>query len=229
MHDYQSVSPDFHDTCIFLVSGYNITIKNSKFRNCADQDLFMQDWPGLGLHDVTIENNWFAAPCAETQTGATTFDPATCAEQNNLTISFSGRNGITWTNFFVRYNTILGSIDVGNGDMAGWVNTRIVGNVGEFPAAEYFKTLPDPIFPSCTGVLPGLTWSHNVWLSTPCGPTDKQVTDLGLVDPANFDYRLKSTSPAIDAGDPNDFPATDIFGQTRPLGSAPDAGAVESH
>src|SRR5439155_24265926 len=84
-------------------------------------------------------------------------------------------------------------------------------------------------FPSCQGVAPGLTWSHNVWLSGPCGSTDLKVTDLGLVDAANFDYHLLPTSPGINAGDPNDFPAADIFGQSRPLGSAPDAGAVESH
>ena len=53
MHDYQSTSPQYHDTCIFLVSGYNITIRNSKFRNCMDDDIFLQDWPGNGLHDVT--------------------------------------------------------------------------------------------------------------------------------------------------------------------------------
>jgi len=34
-------------------------------------------------------------------------------------------------------------------------------------------------------------------------------------------------SPAIDAGDPNSFPATDQRGYPRPIGSAPDIGAFE--
>jgi hypothetical protein len=199
MHDYQTNSV-YHDTCIFVVSGYNITIRNSKFRNCMDQDLFLQDWPGNGLHDVTVENNWFDTPRDHG------------VPQGNITISFSGRNNIVWTNFLIRSNTILGTIDAGNGQTGGWNNTRIVGNLGEFPSCQQAA---------------GLSWSHNVWTGGKCSSSDRQVSDLGLVDFTNFDYHLKDTSPAIDAGDPSSYPSTDIDGNNRPLGAAPDAGADE--
>jgi hypothetical protein len=73
----------------------------------------------------------------------------------------------------------------------------------------------------------GITFSHNVFQGVACGPTDQNVADLGFVDAAAFDLRLLTTSPAIDAGDPANFPATDIFGTPRPLGLGPDAGAHE--
>jgi len=183
------------------VSGYNITIRNSKFQNCADDDIFMQDWPGNGLHDVTIENNWIDAPRANG------------VIQGNISLSFSGRNNIVWTNFLVRNNTIFGAIDAGNGQTGGWNNVKIVGNLGADPSCQSAS---------------GLTWSHNVWTGKACSSSDKLVGDLGLVDPNSFDYDLKPSSPAINAGDPSSYPATDINGAARPLGGAPDAGAEEN-
>jgi hypothetical protein len=70
------------------------------------------------------------------------------------------------------------------------------------------------------------SYSHNVWTSTKCGPTDRQAP-TGFADPANYDLHLKPGSAAIDAGDPGDAPATDIDGGGRPAGGAPDAGADE--
>jgi hypothetical protein len=199
IHDYQTTSTAYHVTCMFIVSGYNITVRNSKFRNCSVQDIFMQDWPGNGLHDVTIENNWFDTP--RDQNGV---------PQGNSSIAFSGRNNIVWTNFLVRNNTIMGAIDAGNGETGGWSNTRIVGNLGEFPSCQQAA---------------GLTWRHNVWTGRACGKTDKHVRDLGVVDAANFNYHLRRGSPAIAAGDPTSYPARDIDGQARLRTLRPDAGA----
>jgi hypothetical protein len=202
MHDFQSTDLSlYHDTCMFIISGYNFTIRNSKFRMCSAQDIFMQDWPGYGLHDVTIENNWIDAPRANG------------VIQGNISLSFSGRNNIIWTNFLVRNNTIFGSIDAGNGQTGGWNNTRIIGNAGEYATCQQ---------------APGLSWSHNVWTQSKCSSTDKQVASLGVVSVNNFDYHLTAGSPAIDAADPTSYPSTDIDGQNRPAGGAPDAGADES-
>jgi hypothetical protein len=56
----------------------------------------------------------------------------------------------------------------------------------------------------------------------------------GFVDPppknsitTAHDWHLSPVGPAIDAGDPFNHPATDIDGDSRPSGVAPDAGADE--
>jgi hypothetical protein len=51
--------------------------------------------------------------------------------------------------------------------------------------------------------------------------------DSLFVNPAANDYHLKTGSAAIDAGDPTDAPATDIFGHARPMGAGVDVGAHE--
>ena len=83
---------------------------------------------------------------------------------------------------------------------------------------------------ACTGI----AYRHNVGVT--CGGTGKQVAPSGLVraagtaplgwiNPAPHDFHLAAGSPAIDAADPDDHPATDRDGRSR--GSAPDAGAYE--
>jgi predicted outer membrane repeat protein len=48
-----------------------------------------------------------------------------------------------------------------------------------------------------------------------------------FVDAANNDYHLDSTSPAIDAGDPNATLSDDLDGNERPQGANYDMGAYE--
>jgi hypothetical protein len=43
------------------------------------------------------------------------------------------------------------------------------------------------------------------------------------------DYRLQSTSPAINKGTSASAPSTDILGAARPKGGAMDIGAYESY
>jgi chitodextrinase len=60
-----------------------------------------------------------------------------------------------------------------------------------------------------------------------CGSNDR-VAQIAFVDRAGFDLRLAgSNSAAVNRGNPLSFPGLDMFGTTRPLGGAPDAGAHE--
>jgi len=76
-------------------------------------------------------------------------------------------------------------------------------------------------------------YRYNVLIGgSKCSSTDRSVPSLaaaGFVAPLarQPDLRLKPGSPAIDAGDPRNYPRTDIFGKRRPHGRAPDAGAAE--
>lgn len=87
------------------------------------------------------------------------------------------------------------------------VSGRVVGNLGELEHCPR-----------------GLAYSHNVWMGrSKCAPTDKTTENPGWTQT----YDLAAGSPAIDAGDPNDYPPTDARGKRRFIGAAPDAGALE--
>jgi chitodextrinase len=116
-----------------------------------------------------------------------------------------------WENTLVRNNSSTQSFGISH-DEGTYSNFRLVGNVA-------------PLMPwSCDG---SVAYSHNVWQGAQCDPTDKNVSELGFVDEANVDLHLKPGSPAIEAGDPASYPATDIDGEHRPSGATPDAGADE--
>ncbi|MDQ3801439.1 MAG: carboxypeptidase regulatory-like domain-containing protein [Acidobacteriota bacterium] len=58
-------------------------------------------------------------------------------------------------------------------------------------------------------------------------PVNPQISLLGNNGGRTWTHRLLPNSPAINAGNPMDFPATDQRGVARPVGGSPDIGAVE--
>ena len=151
-------------------------------------------------HDITIQNNMFGQiPNAYYHIATQTPVIQTCL------------------NIAILYNSFAGSPTT-MGGCTSKVNTTIVGNVG----------------PRGSGCESGATYRYNVWQytsSAKCGATDKVVVGssgtglLGFANPGAGDMHLTAGSPAIAAGDPGNFPATDYDGQTRP--ATPDAGADE--
>ena len=81
---------------------------------------------------------------------------------------------------------------------------------------------------------------HNLWYyndtggtADKCDASDLSENGTGIVNTifanyANGDFRLAAGSPAINAGDPTTFAATDHDGVSRPVGAFPDIGAYES-
>ena len=71
--------------------------------------------------------------------------------------------------------------------------------------------------------------SNNVLMPQPNNPLGNLVVDPQLVDAENGDFRLRATSPAIDAGrmGPTIFTDHDFLGIGRPQGGAADIGAYE--
>ena len=126
----------------------------------------------------------------------------------SLRITASGP-GEGCTNILYRNNSTTAPINV---TCLTVDNVRIVGNLGPY-SSEFCDSR--------------YTYSHNVWDGAVCGPTDLNAPS-GFANPAGLDLNLLGTSAAINAGDPADYPATDIYGHRRPRGLAPDAGAVEA-
>jgi Fibronectin type III domain len=79
---------------------------------------------------------------------------------------------------------------------------------------------------NCTAEGVAINWRYNVIQGGTCGATDKNAAP-GFLDTTN-NLHLTAGSPAINAGDPTNYPSHDIDGQTRPTGTTPDAGADEA-
>jgi chitodextrinase len=112
------------------------------------------------------------------------------------------------SNFTFRYNSVAGSIYLYDG--FNYSNVVIDSNIGRIALCGQS----------------GISYRYNVWTNQKCGTTDK-VAAAGFTNEAGFDLHLTSASAAINAGNPAAYPATDIDGQGRPLGGAPDAGSDE--
>lgn len=71
---------------------------------------------------------------------------------------------------------------------------------------------------------------HNLWYSPEGNPEElSDFADPQFVDPKGLDFKLKRTSPAIDAGDPKYITVseTDISGNQRVINGRADCGAFE--
>jgi hypothetical protein len=110
------------------------------------------------------------------------------------------------TNFTIRNNSFLESLSVSSGSVS---NFQVVGNVGPLSACRS-----------------GVTYTANVWSTRTCSNTDKRAPSA-FVNPGSYDFHIRVGAAAIDAMTTGDAPATDIDGDPRPKGRAPDAGADE--
>jgi chitodextrinase len=186
-----------------------VTIRNTRFFNNSITDctsfIFITSTSGAGPpHNLTFENNYFGLP----QTGC------------YYVFQTQATNIPVCDHFNLRYNSFA---------FSAWADSCSSNN------GSTFKGNVAPRDWKCAG---GLTASYNVWQwssNSPCGPGDKVVLGsqygidkLGYLNPAGGDLGLQPGAPGINAGDPGDYPATDINGTKRPLGGLPDAGANEA-
>jgi chitodextrinase len=193
---------DDHTECLQFEPADYVTIRNSVFTKCDTITLAFFD----SLAGDSKSPAGFAAP------------DHIVLENNFIDQSYDATGGPTYnalqfngcTNCVIRNNSWLQNAHLPTGTDTS-INIVVAGNLG-------------PQLDCGDG---DITFSHNVFEGISCGPTDLNVASLGFVNPAALDLHLLATSPAVDAGDPTNFPATDIDGRSRPLGPAPDAGAHE--
>jgi hypothetical protein len=216
-HDVRVTGSEVHNECVYS-SGPNLTVRRSHFWNCPTMDLFITRgtwWNQPAYGGVTIENNVFEHSTME--------EPGSWHYYGLL---FGGQlrdGGAPLAGLKVRYNTFEQPVSLEAGFRATG-DSEWVGNVG-----------------GGWDCIPGMSYRHNV--GQKCSATDKSVTrpsscgppacrtpsaaTQGWVAPGKHDFRLKAGAPAINAGDPADFPRVDKDGKGRPGGRRPDAGAYE--
>ena len=165
----------------------------------------------------------------ETCSGAITSSSARSA----YSIYFEDQGNIaTCSNMTIEYNSfddMTGSAGVGDiwlNNACAASNVIFRGNVMPMKAGGCFGTWTFNVYQAATNPNCGAT---NVWVSGPAG----RVGNLGYVTPnvPNPNLHITDSSPAKNAGDPANFPASDIDHDSRPLGSGNnenvDSGADE--
>jgi hypothetical protein len=162
-HDYRIVpGSGAHFECLFIAGGTNITVKNSRFSRCEFYNIFLQ-YHGSPFNGLRIENNRFATPWNGQ------------GVPNRISgVTFSGR-GYVWRNILVRRNSFTTAVQPDDGDSGGWVNFRIVRNIGQVHQGCGFR---------------GVRFRQNVWKEGRCRASDRRI-------PFGYGMRAGTLRPAV--------------------------------
>ena len=203
--------------------GSNITVRNSKFRDCAIFDLFATisgpDAAVMGHRNLTIENNWFDVPWNENPASAARTRPSA------LVLAWCQNSSVGYRNVRVRFNSFHPNTHLEHDATVActYENVQIIGNLMMWDGCD-----------------PRYTYAYNVWTTTwrrgSCSATDriggKTLPYVSGASGQGFDFRLGPARktladdrvPATVAGG---CPRTDLDGQRRPMQKLCDAGADE--
>jgi len=203
-HDMSSVNcPGAHMDCLQVAGASHLTITGVKFFGCDANDLIMTGDFGV-MDNITIENSWFG--------------PTVGVDGNGGPVSLNWNATRDCPGAVVRYNTFIAS----GFQVACSVDSslQLYGNI--VPSLSDFDC-------SAWKAVSSYNVGETGTATAACGPGSYVASGgMAFVNSAAHDYHLAPGSAAIDRGDPNRYPATDIDGQTRPMGLAPDAGADEA-
>ena len=154
--------------------------------------------------------------------------------ENNICYD-NGARGIhvySSDNVLVRHNTLYKNQrtpSINDGELSAYdaSNVRFVNNI-------VFATIGKKA--NGVGNASNIVFERNLYFSSASNP-NKSTTDIvadplfinASVNSAIANFRLKASSPAIDAALTTQMPEMDIAGKMRPLGVAADIGAFESY
>jgi hypothetical protein len=162
IHDHNSRDlMQWHNGGMELVSGYNITIRNTTFARNVVYDMEVQDFTtpaccGMkygNAHDILLEGNWFGHPVLGPPYGATD------ANDDQPELQMDPQNG-PWANWTLRRNSFEnGPAVVFDGPPTQFSGFSVVGNIGGKLA-------------QCAD---GVTFQGNLWERGACGAEDAAV------------------------------------------------------
>jgi len=207
IHEYTRVG-SAHVDCLQVWAGNELVIRGNTFKKCAVFDIFLQSLPNGSAgtpKNVTIENNILE----KTIEG---FYSIFLPRHNE-------GNQEHFENIDIRNNSATQTITAD--PRATYTNVKFNGNIA--PSLVFWNEATEVNQAKPTGV----EADYNLWYGTGAKQigTHDQTTTAGFVNEATLDLHLLENSPAIKHGDPNDYPTTDIQGNTRP--NPPDAGATQ--
>jgi hypothetical protein len=208
-HDVLVTDSGVHNECVYS-NGPNLTIKNSRFWNCATMDLFITrgDWWGQPLYgNITLINNVFAHATME---GAGSW--------HYYSLGINGGIIQEMRNWTVINNTFETEVSGGSTPAPGTIWANNVGDWSCYPQATFVNNVGMKCSASDKAVSPAASCAQPACSN----PT---TAAQGWRNPSVFDFHLTASSPAIGWASPTYAPATDKDGNAR-VGAA-DAGAYE--
>ncbi len=207
IHEYTKVG-EAHVDCLQIWGGNEITIQDNTFKKCSVFDIFLQSLPNGDAgtpKNVTIQNNYLE----KTIEGYfSIFMP-----------HHNEGNSEHYENIDIRNNSATQAIVAD--PRATFTNVKFDGNIA--PSLLFWNEATEVD----QGVPSGAEAEYNVWYGGEGKKygTHDQLAAAGFADEATLDLELTAGAAAIKHGDPGNYPATDINGNTRT--NPPDAGAAQ--
>lgn len=161
IHDQNSLDTvNLHSGGLFLVSGYDITIRNSRFYGNIVYNIFAKDFTtpeccGMrfgAVRDIRIVGNRFQAPVGAAR------DPGgngwtSRAKTSAPDIQLSPQNDEPWRDWVIERNVFDTGVDLGYDSMPTFVGVVVRGNIGGRG--------------SCYPGSDGITWIDNLMTTAP--------------------------------------------------------------
>jgi hypothetical protein len=214
---------DCHWECMYINGGRNVTIKRSKFYDCALYDIFVTlsgpDARTMGHRNLRIQNNWFDTPWNENPQGAARARP------HAVTLAWCQNSPNGYRDVFVRFNSFQRNtgIELDGNRSCVFEGVRVIGN------------MMGNASPCDSRVQYGYNLLSRALRSGRCSSTERiggnRLPYAKQVSGGGFNFHLQRRRSAAD----NLVPRTvyggcarpDIDGQRRPLQRRCDAGADE--
>jgi hypothetical protein len=210
-HDVEVTDSAVHNECVYSL-GPNLTVRNSRFWNCATMSLFITrgNWYGQPRYgNITLVNNVFAHT---TNTDA--------GEWHYYSLGINGGIIEEMRNWRVINNTFETEVSGDGTPAPGTIWANNVGSWSCYSGATFSHNVGKKCSASDKAVRPAASCGRGS-----CGqPT---TAAHGWANPAQNDFHLTSRSPAVNAADLAYAPAMDKDRKGR--SGPPDAGAYEYH